>query len=182
QDLPCPVETRGAHLISHPPSPKVVAPRHDPSSFYKDLFGRLRRLATRQSMRVNMYGEEFANEWPISRTPRPLADEIREARMKARDALLHLDSSSSSDLEYEPAWMRRMREAREKRRRARAQAKAEGVTRAKAPTSPQPSPPQDDAVIKSEQRTVDAVVDEPCKKRKAPPTPISPASPKRVRV
>ncbi|KAH0494477.1 hypothetical protein TgHK011_001094 [Trichoderma gracile] len=181
QDLPCPVETRGAHLISAPPSPKAVAPRHDPRSFYKDLFERLRGLALRQSVRENIYGVEFASEWPISRTPRPLADEVREARKKAQDALLHLDSSSSSDPEYEPAWMRRMREAREKRRRARAQAKAEGVTRAKAATPSQLSPPQDDAVINSEQQTVDAVADDSCKKRKAPPTPISPASPKRVR-
>lgn len=53
-----------------------------------------------------------------------MANEIRVARRKARDALLHLDSpSTSSDSEYEPAWRRRIREAREKKRQARKQAK-----------------------------------------------------------
>ncbi|PTB79065.1 hypothetical protein M440DRAFT_1327195 [Trichoderma longibrachiatum ATCC 18648] len=193
QDLPCPVETQGAHLISAPTSPKAVTSRHDPSSFYEALFERLRGLALQQSVRENVYGEELANEWPISRTPRALADEVREARKRAQDALLPLDSSSSSDSEYEPAWMRRLREAREKRRRVRAQGKTEGATRADveadagaqiaASTHPQPhppqlSPPQDDAVIKS---TVDAVAHQACKKRKAPLTPISPFT-KRVRV
>ncbi|KAK4067181.1 uncharacterized protein Triagg1_7909 [Trichoderma aggressivum f. europaeum] len=122
--LPDPVETQGAHLISAPSSPNVVESRHDPSSFYDHLLERLRGLALRQSIRENIYGEEFANEWPISRTPRALAKEIRIARRKARDALLHLDSpSTSSDSEYEPAWRRRIREAREKKRRAKKQAK-----------------------------------------------------------
>ncbi|KAL6832285.1 hypothetical protein V8C40DRAFT_234584 [Trichoderma camerunense] len=122
--LPNPVETQGAHLISAPSSPNAVESRHDPSSFYDHLFERLRGLALRQSIRENIYGEEFANEWPISRTPRALANEIRVARRKARDALLHLDSpSTSSDSEYEPAWRRRIREVREKKRHARKQAK-----------------------------------------------------------
>lgn len=118
------METQGAHLISAPSSPNAVESRHDPSSFYDHLFERLRGLALRQSIRENIYGEEFANEWPISRTPRALANEIRVARRKARDALLHLDDpSTSSDSEYEPAWRRRIREAREKKRQARKQAK-----------------------------------------------------------
>lgn len=122
--LPDPVETQGAHLISAPSSPNAVESHHDPSSFYDHLFERLRGLALRQSIRENIYGEEFANEWPISRTPRALANEIRVARRKARDALLHLDSpSTSSDSEYEPAWKRRIREVREKKRQARKQAK-----------------------------------------------------------
>ncbi|KAL6826742.1 hypothetical protein J3E69DRAFT_332050 [Trichoderma sp. SZMC 28015] len=122
--LPDPVETQGAHLISAPSSPNAVESRHDPSSFYDHLFERLRGLALRQSIRENIYGEEFANEWPISRTPRALANEIRVARRKARDALLHLDDpSTSSDSEYEPAWRRRIREVREKKRQAKKQAK-----------------------------------------------------------
>ncbi|PNP54537.1 hypothetical protein THARTR1_05094 [Trichoderma harzianum] len=122
--LPDPVETQGAHLISAPSSPNAVESRHDPSSFYDHLFERLRGLALRQSIRENIYGEEFANEWPISRTPRALANEIRISRRKARDALLHLDSpSTSSDSEYEPAWRRRIRQVREKKRQAKKQAK-----------------------------------------------------------
>ncbi|KAL7912642.1 hypothetical protein GGI35DRAFT_491155 [Trichoderma velutinum] len=122
--LPDPVETQGAHLISAPSSPNAVESRHDPSSFCDHLFERLRGLALRQSIRENIYGEEFANEWPISRTPRALANEIRIARRKARDALLHLDCpSTSSDSECEPVWRRRIREAREKKRQAKKQAK-----------------------------------------------------------
>lgn len=88
----------------------------------------------RQSIRENIYGEEFANEWPISRTPRALAKEIRIARRKARDALLHLDSPSTSDSEYEPAWKRRIREAREKKRQAKKQAKLLAQAQAQAQT------------------------------------------------
>ncbi|KAL6808892.1 hypothetical protein GGI42DRAFT_316691 [Trichoderma sp. SZMC 28013] len=132
--LPNPVETQGAHLISAPSSPNAVESRHDPSSFYDHLFERLRGLALRQSIRENIYGEEFANEWPISRTPRALAKEIRIARRKARDALLHLDSPSTSDSEYEPAWKRRIREAREKKRQAKKQAKLLAQAQAQAQT------------------------------------------------
>ncbi|KAF3069333.1 hypothetical protein CFAM422_007257 [Trichoderma lentiforme] len=135
EHLPDPVETQGAHLISAPSSPNAVESRHDPSSFYDHLFERLRGLALRQSIRENIYGEEFANEWPISRTPRALANEIRIARRKARDALLHLDDpSTSSDSEYEPAWKRRIREVREKKRQARKQAKLLAQAQAEAQT------------------------------------------------
>ncbi|KAL7963750.1 hypothetical protein V8C34DRAFT_266458 [Trichoderma compactum] len=134
EHLPNPVETQGAHLISAPSSPNAVESRHDPCSFYDHLFERLRGLALRQSIRENIYGEEFANEWPISRTPRALAKEIRIARRKARDALLRLDSPSTSDSEYEPAWRRRIREAREKKRQAKKQAKLLAQAQAQAQT------------------------------------------------
>ncbi|UKZ54593.1 hypothetical protein TrVGV298_008402 [Trichoderma virens] len=186
--LPCPVETQGAHLISAPSSPNAVESRHDASSFCVELSNRLRRLVLRQSIRENIYGEEFANEWPISRTPRALANEIRIARRKARDALLHLDSPSTSDSEYEPPWRRRIREVREKRRQARRQAKAQAKAQVESEVQPQAPAkasaqlsPKHDAKDLPEQPVIHAMMDLPCKKRKAPPTPITP-SPKKTKV
>ncbi|KAL7790816.1 hypothetical protein V8C37DRAFT_384120 [Trichoderma ceciliae] len=118
--LPCPVATQGAHLISAPSSPRAVKPRHDASSFCRDLSERLRGLIVRQSLRENLYGEEFADEWPISRTPRALANEVLEARQKALEAQPHLYSPpSESTVDFESSWRRRIREWREKKRQGK---------------------------------------------------------------
>ncbi|KAL7944260.1 hypothetical protein V8C42DRAFT_326310 [Trichoderma barbatum] len=209
EHLPCPVETQGAHLISAPPSPKAVESRHDPSSFYDDLFERLRGLALRQSIREHIYGEEFANEWAISRTPRALANEIKAARQKALEAELHLDSPSTSESELQPGWWRRViRESREKReakKQAKALAQAQALAQAHAqgeskahiqaqdPDSVQvqteahvelqaqaQTPLECGAAHKTEQPAIH-IVNQTSKKRKAPPTPVTP-SPKRARV
>ncbi|WAO92309.1 Hypothetical protein NCS54_00981200 [Fusarium falciforme] len=98
--LPCPVATQGAELVPPPETPALRYPPPDPA-FVETLTERLEKLAWRQRIRINIYGVDFAEEWPISRTPRLLAKEAAARRIAFLEKDLHLDSSSTSESEGE---------------------------------------------------------------------------------
>ncbi|KAM0421300.1 hypothetical protein ACHAPT_010829 [Fusarium lateritium] len=98
--LPCPVATQGAELVPPPETPALRYPPPDPA-FVETLTERLRGLAWRQEIRVRIYGVDFAEEWPISRTPRLLADEAAARMIEFLEKDMHLNSDSTSESEGE---------------------------------------------------------------------------------
>jgi len=68
--LPDPVRTQGKHLVSRPSTPlHCFGP--DPN-FLQKLDASLESLVSRQTLRTRVYGEDIAEEWPISHTPSEL--------------------------------------------------------------------------------------------------------------
>jgi hypothetical protein len=83
----------------------------------------------RQNIRIGLYGAEFADQWPISKTPRDLAKDAANRVTKIHDdLLLALGDDTETDEEEDErcgiqnelisaACRKRMFEAREKRKR-----------------------------------------------------------------
>ncbi|RSL49267.1 hypothetical protein CEP53_009209 [Fusarium sp. AF-6] len=122
--LPCPVATQGADLVPPPETPALRYPPPDPA-FVETLTERLEKLAWRQRIRINIYGVDFAEEWPISRTPRFLAKEAAARRIAFLEKDLHLDSSSTSESEGENE--RRILRLKKMLRRSRKQTRPRGA-------------------------------------------------------
>lgn len=122
--LPCPVATQGAELVPAPETPALRYPPPD-SAFVETLTERLEKLAWRQRIRINVYGVDFAEEWPISRTPRLLAEEAAARRIAFLEKDLHLDSSSTSESEGENE--RRILRLKKMLRRSRKQPRSRGA-------------------------------------------------------
>ncbi|KAJ4318383.1 hypothetical protein N0V84_006893 [Fusarium piperis] len=122
--LPDPVATQGAELVPPPETPALRYPPTDPT-FVETLTKRLERLVWRQEIRINIYGVDFAEEWPISRTPRLLADEAAAQRIAFLQKDMHLDSSSTSESEGEDE--RRILRLKKMLRRSRKQPRPSDV-------------------------------------------------------
>lgn len=122
--LPCPVATQGAELVPPPETPALRYPPPD-LAFVETLTERLEKLAWRQRIRINIYGVDFAEEWPISRTPRLLAKEAAARRIAFLEKDLHLDSSSTSESEGENE--RRILRLKKMLRRSRKQSRPRGA-------------------------------------------------------
>nr|CEG04920.1 unnamed protein product [Fusarium clavum] len=99
-ELPCPVATQGSHLIHPPPTPAFHNSVPD-ASFTGALKKRLKDLLWQQDIRISCYGSDFANEWPISRTPRDLAQEAAARIMRLQDELLNSISETDTEDERE---------------------------------------------------------------------------------
>ncbi|KAH7109794.1 hypothetical protein EDB81DRAFT_625099, partial [Dactylonectria macrodidyma] len=84
-------------LISRPSTPQRTDRRFDPQM----LTERLEKLNQTQDLRIKIYGEGFAMQWPISRTPRDLAEEAKIRVLKGWDELLCLDEDSTSEEEFD---------------------------------------------------------------------------------
>ncbi|KAF4500833.1 hypothetical protein FAGAP_2970 [Fusarium agapanthi] len=96
-EFPCPVATQGSHLIHPPPTPTFRNSVPGPL-FTQTLKNKLEGLSD-QDIRISCYGADFADEWPISRTPRDLAEEAIARTMQLQDELV--DSISETDTEDE---------------------------------------------------------------------------------
>ncbi|CAG1979592.1 unnamed protein product [Fusarium graminearum] len=126
-ELPCPMATQGAHLIPPPPTPAFHTSTPN-IVFIKSLTNKLKLLQMRQNIRVGLYGAEFADQWPISKTPRDLAKDAANRVTKIHDDLLLAlgddmetdeEENGRCDIQNElipAACRKRMFEAREKRR------------------------------------------------------------------
>ncbi|KAH7247665.1 uncharacterized protein BKA55DRAFT_617871 [Fusarium redolens] len=127
-ELPCPVATQGAHLIPPPPTPAFHTSTPN-TVFIQSLTNKLKLLQMRQNIRIGLYGAEFADQWPISKTPRDLAKDAANRVTKIHDDLLLAlgDDTETDEEENErcgiqnelisAACRKRMLEAREKRKR-----------------------------------------------------------------
>ncbi|KAJ3503698.1 hypothetical protein NM208_g16464 [Fusarium decemcellulare] len=127
-ERPCPVATQGAHLIP-PPSTPAFHTWIPNTIFVQSLTNKLKLVEMRQNIRIGLYGAEFANQWPISKTPRDLARDAANRVTKIHhDLLLDLDDDTETDEEenekrgiqnelISAACRKRMSEAREKRKR-----------------------------------------------------------------
>ncbi|KAF5025533.1 hypothetical protein F66182_2385 [Fusarium sp. NRRL 66182] len=108
-ELPCPVATQGSHLIHPPPTPafRNPVPNH---LFIKTLQKRLKDLSWQQDIRISCYGADFANEWPISRTPRDLAQEAAARIIRLQDELLNSisETDTEDELEFERVLKRKI--------------------------------------------------------------------------
>ncbi|CAF3434936.1 hypothetical protein FGSG_10711 [Fusarium graminearum PH-1] len=112
-ELQCSVTTQGAHFVSPPPTPAFhydipIEP------FAKDLIHRLKILRMLQNLRISLYGQDFADDWPVSRTPSDLVKEARAKVEKERDDYLaSLDETINTDEEEEEWAKERVRKGRE---------------------------------------------------------------------
>lgn len=113
--------THGACLIPPPPTPAFQTSIPN-TVFIQSLTNKLKLLEVRQNIRIGLYGAEFTDQWPISRTPRDLAKDAANRVTKIHDdLLLALGDDTETDEEKDEiisaACRKRMSEAREKRKR-----------------------------------------------------------------
>lgn len=67
-----------------------------------------------QNLRISLYGQDFADDWPVSRTPSDLVKEARAKVEKERDDYLaSLDETINTDEEEEEWAKERVRKGRE---------------------------------------------------------------------
>jgi len=76
--LPDVVKTQGKHLVSRPTTP-TYSRTLDPD-FVEKLHSSLYSLLNTQKLRVHQYGENIAEEWPISHTPQEIKTNWVEER------------------------------------------------------------------------------------------------------
>jgi hypothetical protein len=73
------VATKGAYLVTEPNTPLFFT-RFDSDYFTAELQRKLKGLLVIQGARENKYGQQAAEEWPISHTPSEMIEALIQAR------------------------------------------------------------------------------------------------------